>query len=361
MRRGPFERLMTWQVLRTVLGILLLVQAVSFSEAFTGNLETIVRSGGQIADFLKLQLYEMPDTLPLALPAALGVAIYTVLQRARREGLLIVMSAAGVQPSRLIGFALAMGTATATLSTVVTSEVLPRFKLAERILLHELTTLTRIEALDSAGVGLSIRDVADLTLIFGANDRLALANTAPVLVLNHGAQLWNFAQADAARAQRSGPDATIDLQLVGAQAFTLPGKARDWQFNLEQITVPFPSADYLPNFDARLREDEVPRLQCQWSPELICPPDGMQEILQGALLCIVASLCALLAAAHPRAGVLPGSGLLLGLAAPVAANVLSQSGAPMVPGGAAVILCAIALCILVMALLSLKILTRPNR
>lgn len=361
MRRGPYDRLMTWPVLRTVLGVLVLVQAISFAEAFTGNLETMLRIGGRITDFLALQLYEMPATLPLALPAAIGVAVYTALARARSEGLLIVLASAGVQPWRLVGFAVAIGAAAAALSIVVTSEVLPRFKLAERALLHEVTTLARIDALDSAEVGLVIRDLPGLTLIFGADDRLALAGSAEVLVLNHDAWLWNYAQADAARAEQNGPDGTIALQLIGAQAYTLPGETRYGQYDVEQITLSFPSTDYLPSFDATLRADEIPRLSCQWSTALTCPPGVLGGIIQGALLSVVASLCALLAAAHPRVAFLPGSGLLLGLAAPVAANVAAQSGAALVPGGAAAILGAVALCALLLSKLSMARLTRPMR
>ncbi len=331
MRRGPIDRLMTWPVLRTVLAVLLLVQAISFAEAFTGNLETVLDLGARVTDFLRLQLYEMPDTLPLALPAALIVGLYSTLIVARREGALVVLTAAGIRPLRLLALALSFGAVGAGLTLTVTGELLPRARLAERALLHDMRTFARIEALESSDFGLVIRDVPGITLIFGANDRLALAEEAEVLMINHRATSWRFAQAAAARAVRGDESEAPSLRLDDAHALGLPGEGGFGAFSANEMIFAFSSEEYFPPFDANLRAPEVPRLTCLADPDLPCPDGAWSELARGALLAPIAAFFALLAVAFDRALWIRGSGLVLALAGSVLADVLTRAAVAATP------------------------------
>jgi hypothetical protein len=345
-RRSPFDRLLRRPVALIVLGVLALVQAVTFAEAFTGNLETVLRYGARISDLLLLQLFEMPDTLPLTLPLALGLGLYLAIAAARAQGALVALAAAGVAPLRLMVFALTAGAIGGAAIVAVTGEVLPRARFAERALLHEMQTYSRLNALDSAAFGLVIQEVPGLTLIFGANGTLALADTDEVVLINHReGQGWRYAHAASAEAIRPDPMSVPTLRLIDARAYGLPGAGGYGTFRAEEMTVGFASEDYLPTFDDRRRPAEIPQLTCLAMAIQSCAPSAWTDLLRAGLMAPLAAFLAVAGIVADGLLRLRGMGLILAMTATVASDMAMRAafGAGLGAGlGAAVLIATLA-------------------
>lgn len=301
----PYFRLTLRPILATSAVILALVEIVFLSEQFTGLMESVVKSGGSALDLVKLLLWEVPAILDLALPAALLVGVHSAVGRARREGELVVLTAAGAPVRGLVLGVLMIGLAGGALSFAIAGVVAPAASYAQRVSLHALTVRhiqQRISQPGESGMTFAAREV-DFVATGAEGEPPSLMVRRPP-----DSRPWRYAFAG--DWEVTGPDAeergNFRLGQVTAIGDLPPLGGTEAELRLNRmaagsVDVGFEMDDILPVLDRTPREDErplVPGLQTLMAGmalEEVTDPARVARIWARALLVPAAALLALLA------------------------------------------------------------------
>lgn len=301
----PYFRLTLRPILVTSAIILALVEIVFLSEQFTGLMERVVGTGGSAWDLVQLLLWEAPEILDLALPAALLVGVQTAVGRARREGELVVLTAAGAPVRGLVLGVLLIGLAGGVLSFAISGIVAPAASYAQRVSVHQLTVQHIRDRISAPGESGSTFRAQGVDFVATGAD-----GEPPSLMVRRAPDSKPWRYAFAGDWEVTGPDAEErgNFRLGQVTAFgdlpPLDGEVAEAQLNrmaAGSVDVGFVMDDILPVLDRTPREDERPivmGLQSLMVGEALAEatdPARIARIWTRALLVPSAALLALLA------------------------------------------------------------------
>ncbi|MGR3321693.1 MAG: LptF/LptG family permease [Pseudooceanicola sp.] len=258
----PYLRLFLRPMLVISISILALIEVIFLAEEFTGLMEQVVSRGGSAFDLLRLLIWQSPEILDLALPAALLVGVYSAVGRARRDGELVVLAATGAPVRGLVAGALLVGLAGGVLSFAISGLAAPAANYAQRVALYQMTVehvANQIAAPGESGTTFSTNDVDFVAT--GATDH------PPALLVRRevDAQPWRYAFAG--DWEVTGPDeegrGTFRLGQVSAfgDLPALNGETAEAGLNrlaAGKVSVGFDMDDILPALDRSRRENERP-------------------------------------------------------------------------------------------------------
>ncbi|WP_375686991.1 LptF/LptG family permease [Pseudooceanicola sp. LIPI14-2-Ac024] len=301
----PYFRLVLRPILTTALVILALVEIVFLAEQFTGLMDKVVKTGGDALDLIRLLAWEVPEILDLSLPVALLVGVHSAVGAARRNGELVVLSAAGAPSRGLVLGVLLVGLLAGALSFVIAGIVAPAANYAQRVALHQLTAQHVADRVSAPGESGSHFTTNGMDFVATGKP-----GQPPSLMVRReaGAVPWRFAFAG--DWEVTGPDENGDgnFRLGEVTAFgDLPGldgegsEARLNRLAAGSVNVGFNMGDILPALDREPRENErpiIPALQAWLAGddlETVTNPVRIALIWARALLVPVAALTALVA------------------------------------------------------------------
>ncbi|MDF1856026.1 LptF/LptG family permease [Pseudooceanicola sp.] len=260
----PYLRLVLGPTLTVTLSILALVEIVFLAEEFTGLLETIVSTGGSAFDLIRLLSWKIPEILDLALPIAILVGVHTAVGRSRRDGELVVLSAAGAPSWGLVSGFLLVGLLGACLSFAISGFIAPASSFAQRLALHEMTVSHIAEQISAPGE-------SGTTLVTNGTDFVATGTPdgPPSLMVRRppGSKPWRYAFAGDWEVLGPDVEGNGTFRLGQVSAFgdleRLDGKTAEAQLNrmaAGSVKVGFSMEDVLPVLDNVPRRQERPVL-----------------------------------------------------------------------------------------------------
>ncbi|MDJ0628262.1 MAG: LptF/LptG family permease [Rhodobacter sp.] len=189
-------RLLRRRTMRTVYGILLLVEVIFLSDTFTSVLERAVSNGGNALDVALLLVYRSPQMIDFALPLALMLGVYFAVTAARDDNELIICAGAGVRWTRIPVYALWVGFLGFVASLLLSGFLIPMSVFAMRLTMHELQARYVIEQLTEPGPSNAIRQFEGRTVI-ATPSQDPTAERGNIFVFNPDADgNWRVSQAD---------------------------------------------------------------------------------------------------------------------------------------------------------------------
>ncbi|OWU86393.1 hypothetical protein ATO6_06140 [Oceanicola sp. 22II-s10i] len=256
----PYLRLVLRPTLVTALAILALVEIVFLAEQFTGLLNTVVSTGGTWLDLVLLLSWEMPGILDLALPAALLVGVNAAVGRARRDGELVVVAAAGAPVRGLVAGVAVVGLVGGVLSFLMAGIITPASSYAQRVAVHSLTV-------QSIGNQISSPGESGTTFVANGVDFVATGAEGgpPSLMVRReaGSTPWRYAFAGDWEVLGPDPEGDATFRLGQVTAFgdlpRLRGEEAEARLNrmaAGTVNVGFAMVDVLPVLDQDRRSDE---------------------------------------------------------------------------------------------------------
>ncbi len=162
---GPLTRLLTRRTLRTVLGLLLLVEAIFIAESFTTIMEQTVRNGGSLWDLAVLVALKSPEVVDFALPLALVLGLFFAIQGARDDNELVICATSGVPWTRIPAFAATIGAIALCVSLVFAGILTPLSAFAHRLSLFHMETRLVLRQLQEPGQRTIVRTIDGQTVI----------------------------------------------------------------------------------------------------------------------------------------------------------------------------------------------------
>ncbi len=190
------SRLLGKRTLRTVLGLLVLIEAIFMAESFTTLMETVVRNGGSVWDLALLLSLKTPEVIDFALPLALLIGIYFAIIGAREENELIVCAAAGVSWTAIPRFALLLGLVGFVASIVVAGYLTPAAKYTQRIATHYLESKRIIAEITDPSPKNTIRQIDGRTIIATPPDTETAVRGNLLIFEPDRGDGWRVSQAD---------------------------------------------------------------------------------------------------------------------------------------------------------------------
>ncbi len=163
--RGPLTRLLARRTVRTVLGLLLLVEAIFIAESFSTIMERTIRNGGTAWDLSRLMLFKMPEVVDFALPLALMLGLYFAISGARDDNELVICATSGVPWTRIPAFAMVVGTLGLCLSLIFSGILTPLSTFAMRLSLVDLQSRLVLQQLREPGQRTIVRSHDGQTVI----------------------------------------------------------------------------------------------------------------------------------------------------------------------------------------------------
>lgn len=332
----PYFRLTLRPILATSLIILALVEIVFLSEQFTGLMDRVLKTGGSGLDLLRLLLWEVPGILDLALPVALLVGVQSAVGRARTQGELVVLTAAGAPVGGLVRGVLLVGLLGGLLSFAIAGIIAPAASYAQRVALHALTVQHIRARISEPGESGSTFRAQGVDFVATGTD-----DASPSLMVRRppDARPWRFAFAG--EWEVTGPDEDGDrgnFRLGQVTAFgdlpRLDGEMTEAQMNrmaAGSVDVGFDMDDILPVLDRTPRENErpvVPALQALMAGEVLdeaTNPERIARIWARALLVPTAALLALMAVWGGSVRGVRAAALPLALLALVACDLVTRA------------------------------------
>lgn len=165
LSKGPMTRLLAQRTFRTVIGLLALVEAIFLAESFTTLLEETVRNGGNALDLAFLLLLKSPEIIDFALPLALMLGLYFAITGARDDNELVICAAAGVPWTRIPTFAATIGILGLIVSLLFSGILTPLSSYALRLSLYDLTANLLLRQIDDPGQRNILRTIEGRTVI----------------------------------------------------------------------------------------------------------------------------------------------------------------------------------------------------
>lgn len=320
---GPMVRLLRRRTMRTVYGILLLVEVIFLSDTFTSVMEGALSNGGSALDVLLLLSYRSPQMIDFALPLALMLGLYFAITAARDENELVICAGAGVRWTRIPVYALWVGALGFVASLLLSGFLIPLSKFAQRLTMHELQARYVVEQLTEPGPNNTIRQFDGRTVIATPSSDPD-ANHGNLFVYNpDGRGNWRASQAD--DWEVIGPDENrgYQLRLEGfrdytgasgrpedaagdiASAAATGGPTMDFaRLNVRTVTLDFELSQVVNATDAARRSQERLLFEIGLGLPLAIggesvaePSRQFGEMLARALLCPIAALIAVAGAA----------------------------------------------------------------
>lgn len=352
-------RLLTRRTVRTVLGLLLLVEAIFLAESFTTIMEQTIRNGGSALDLGYMLLLKSPEVIDFALPLALMLGLYFAITTARDDNELVICAAAGVSWKRIPAFAGAVGMVGLVASLIFSGLLTPLSAFSLRLSLYDLQARLILQEVNQPGQRNSLRTIEGQTIIATPSaDPDAKRGNLFVYKAEPGggwrvnqANDWTVIGPDADGGysvrmttfrETSGTAADQDVTLAKEPA-SIREALQSLSMNVSTVSMAFRLEDLLQAVDTARRDNELliydvmgglTGLAKRHSPKLLRLSG---EILGRGLLCLIAAFIAVAAAAWSatRAGrftALPGAIVLL-LAYDIALRALlgdaAQLGAAM--------------------------------
>lgn len=161
----PLTRLLARRTTRTVVALLVLVEAIFLAESFTTILEEAVRNGGSVFDVALLLALKLPEVIDFALPLAIMLGLYVALTAARDANELIVCAAAGVPWTRVPLFAGGVGAIALCISLLFAGILTPMSSYALRLSLTGLKARLVVQEITAPGQRNSLRNLEGRTII----------------------------------------------------------------------------------------------------------------------------------------------------------------------------------------------------
>lgn len=196
MRANPISRLLGKRTLRTVLGLLVLIEAIFMAESFTTLMETVVRNGGSVWDLALLLSLKTPEVIDFALPLALLIGIYFAIIGAREDNELIVCAGFGVSWTAIPRFALLLGLVGFFASVLVAGYLTPAAKYTQRIATHYLESKRIIAEITDPSPKNTIRQIDGRTIIATPPDTETAERGNLLIFEPDRGDGWRVSQAD---------------------------------------------------------------------------------------------------------------------------------------------------------------------
>jgi hypothetical protein len=253
------------------IGLVALVMAIVFADSLTRNLQRILRFEGSFDTFLALQGVSTLQILPMAMPVIVFLVVANVVRGARESRMLIVLSAAGRNPARVVSTVTGFTILTSIVSLFIDLELNPRANLVSRELIHEMRRAAFVAAQSNSSDIIEPLRIGDIYMITGAGD-LAVAATrdSDILLLNHGTSaLWRVAVAkDTALLD---PWETLNLSTVIAfvPRHLADGTRNVGTLNAREVSLVLSEDTMSWTFNDRVRQNEVALSDCLSNR---CPP-----------------------------------------------------------------------------------------
>lgn len=333
---GPMVRLLRRRTLRTVYGILLLVEVVFLSDTFTSVMESAIANGGNAFDVAVLLAYRSPQMIDFALPLALMLGVYFAITAARDDNELVICAAAGVRWLRIPVFAAWVGFLGFLASLLLSGFLIPISIFAMRLSMHELQARYVIEQLNDPGAGNVIRQFEGRTVIATPSSDPDAEHGNIFVYHPEGGGNWRVSQADDWSV--IGPDAENGYQVRmkgfrdylggpggpgnarGEDGARAPGTLDFATLNVRTVTLDFELSQVVDAADTARRGQERLLYQIGLGLPLTIggesvaePSRQFGEMLARALLCPIAALIAVAGASW--SGTRPGRYVALPLSA----------------------------------------------
>ncbi|MDJ0824366.1 MAG: LptF/LptG family permease [Rhodobacter sp.] len=328
-------RLLRRRTMRTVWGILLLVEVIFLSDTFTSVMERAVSNGGNALDVALLLLYRSPQMIDFALPLALMLGVYFAITAARDDSELIICASAGVRWQRIPVYALWVGFLGFVASLLLSGFVIPMSFFAMRLTMQDLQARYVVEQLTTPGPSSAIRQFEGRTIIATPSSDPD-AERGHVFVYNPEANgAWRVSQADDWTVVGPNADDGYQIQLEGFRDYIADRSAPEIgqepadggratldfaTINVRNVTLDFEVSQVVEAADEARRGHELYLYQIGLGLPLALgdaaaaePTRRFGEMLARALLCPVAALIAVAGASW--AGTRPGRYLALPAAA----------------------------------------------
>lgn len=124
-------------VLRLVLAVMALVEAIFLAERFPMVFRDVINNNANLFDAILMFACSSTQIFDLALPIAILVAVYLTTIRMRESRELLVFATAGIGPFHLMALALIIGVTALTGSLLVSSAIDPTARYAQRVILFD--------------------------------------------------------------------------------------------------------------------------------------------------------------------------------------------------------------------------------
>lgn len=124
-------------VLRLVLAVMALVEAIFLAERFPMVFRDVINNNANLLDAVLMFACSSTQIFDLALPIAILVAVYLTTIRMREGRELLVFATAGIGPFHLMALALVIGVTALAGSLLVSSAIDPTARYAQRVILFD--------------------------------------------------------------------------------------------------------------------------------------------------------------------------------------------------------------------------------
>lgn len=310
---GPMTRLLAGRTFWMLVGLLALIEAVFVAEIFTGLLSEVIRNGGSAVDVAVLLLLEAPEIVDFALPIVLLIGLYFAINAARRDNELVVCAAAGVPWTRLPVFAFWAGVIAFAVSLLFAGVLTPLGKYTQRLALYQLEARAVIAQLTDPGPRSALHEIRGRTIIATLSDDPKAERGNLFIYHPESAGGWRVSQADDWSVEGPDDDDGYSVRLKAFRDYAgsiVPDGGADPEQDRLRQTLDFATID-VRNLSMDFRVEQVMRAIDTARREgermvFAGAADTAQavrldrrtgEILARALLCIVAALVAVAAAA----------------------------------------------------------------
>jgi len=319
-------RLLTRRTFRTVIGLLALVEAIFLAESFTTILENAIRDGGSVFDVLRLLLLKSPEVVDFALPIVLMLGLFFAITAARDDNELVICAAAGVSWRRVPIFAVGVGMLGLCVSLLFAGVMTPVASYMFRLSLYELKVQRIIEEITTPSQRKAMRTIDGRTIIATPSTEVGAERGNLFIYQPEGRDGWRVSQAndwtvigpdDAGaygvemrgfRESTGAPTGKPDAESGATQGTEIvrdlfPGS----KISISTLSMGFRLEDLIQKADRARRGSEVLVL---WKAAELLKSDGdvslsrrLGEILARGILCPIAALLAVAAAAFSASAV----------------------------------------------------------
>ncbi len=162
---NPTIRILALPILRRLLLILAVIEAIFLAESFTTLLEETLRHNGVAADVFILLLFKTPEILDLALAIGMLVAVFFVVTDARNRGEMLILASSGVRWSRIIRLVLFVGCIGGLMSFVTAGVLWPMTKYAGRLKMADIRADYIVSLIEHPGPQSSGQTIRNVTFV----------------------------------------------------------------------------------------------------------------------------------------------------------------------------------------------------